>query len=99
MEMEGEIWYLRLPPVQPAIRGLNWTDHGEMWVFQSAWIDSPLVQVDVFDGDGVFQRAFLADRRLRGMPIGRDHLWRSDVAEDGSPLLIYSRYWFEERDQ
>ncbi|MFC1629540.1 hypothetical protein ACFL3H_10585 [Gemmatimonadota bacterium] len=99
MEMDGETWYLKLPPEQPAIRGLNWTDQGEMWVFQSAWVDSPLVQVDVFDEEGIFQRAFLADRSLRGMPIGLDHLWRSDVAEDGSPLLIYSRYWFEEREE
>ncbi len=98
MEMEGEVWYLRLPEAQAAISGMNWTGNDEMWVFQSAWIDSPLVQVDVFSEDGVFERSFLADRSLRGMPIGADHLWRSDEAEDGSPLLIRSRYWFEERD-
>ncbi|MFC1545344.1 hypothetical protein ACFL44_01490 [Gemmatimonadota bacterium] len=99
MEREGEIWYLRLPERQPAIIGMNWTDNDEMWVFQSAWVDSPLVQVDVFNAEGIFERAFLADRRLRGMPIGENHLWRSGEAEDGSPLLIRSRYWFEERDQ
>jgi hypothetical protein len=98
MEREGEVWYLRLPAVQAAISGMNWTGNDEMWVFQSAWIDSPLVQVDVFSDEGVFERSFLADRRLRGMPIGRDHLWRSGEAEDGSPLLIRSRYWFEERN-
>ncbi|MFC1529918.1 hypothetical protein ACFL6R_04280 [Gemmatimonadota bacterium] len=98
MEMEEEIWYLRLPERQAAIAGMNWTENNEMWVFQTAWVDSPLVQVDVFNEDGVFKRAFLADRRLRGMPIGAEHLWRSDEAEDGSPLLIRSRYWFEDRE-
>ncbi|GAF72172.1 unnamed protein product, partial [marine sediment metagenome] len=99
MEMEVGRYFVKLPPLQPAIRGMEWTGRGEMWVFQSAYIDSPLVQVDVFDSDGVFVRAFLADRSLQGMPIGRDHLWSSDTAADGSPLLIYSRYWFEDKER
>jgi len=92
---EGQVWYRKLPSQQPAISGLTWTGAGELWVFQRAYVDSPLVQVDVFDHDGVFVRAFLADRDLRGMPIGEDHLWRSAEGEDGSPLLIRSRYWIE----
>ncbi len=91
-EMPEGKWYIKLPPVQPAIAGMNWTDDDEMWVFTSAYVDSPLVQVDVFSPDGEYLRAFLADRRLREMPIGSGYLYRSDFAEDGSPLLIRSRY-------
>ncbi len=99
MEMDDGKYFNKLPPLEQAIRGMEWTEQGEMWVFQSAYVDSPLVQVDVFDRNGVFVRAFLADRSLNGMPIGRDHLWRGDIAEDGSPLLIYSRYWFEDEER
>lgn len=85
-------WYIKLPPVQPAIAGMSWTGNDEMWVFTSAYIDSPLVQVDVFDDEGIYRRTFLADRRLRNVPIGPGFLYRTDVAEDGSPLLVHSGY-------
>jgi hypothetical protein len=95
----GFEWYLNLPEKQSAIVGLNWTGADEMWVFTSAYVDSPLVEVDVFNLEGEFRRAFLADRGLRRYPIEKSFLFRTELAEDGSPLLIRSRYWFEEKQE
>jgi len=52
----------KLPPKMPALSGLKWTGRGEMWAFSEAYVDSPLVQVDVFNTEGVYIRAFLADK-------------------------------------
>ncbi len=88
---EPMIWP-RLPPHQAAIRQLSRGPVGEMWVFTRAWVDSPMVQVDVFDREGTYVQAFLADIALGGLPFAPDHVYRSDTAEDGAPLLVRSRY-------
>ena len=63
-----------------------------MWVFSRAWVDSPMIQVDVFTENGIYERAFLADVALAGYPFESDHVYRADAAEDGSPLLMRSRH-------
>ena len=95
MESPEQTWYTKLPPMQPAIAGLKWIETGEMWVFTSTYIDSPLVQVDVFTPEGRYVRAFLADKRLKDMEIGADHLYKSDTTENGSPVLIRCSYYIE----
>jgi len=95
MESPEETWFIKLPPMQPAIAGLKWIETGEMWVFTSAYIDSPMVQVDVFNPSGEYVRAFLADGRLKNMPIGADFLYKTDTIESGSPILVRCSYHIE----
>ncbi len=88
---EPHMWP-RLPEKQPAIINISCGPDGEMWVFMEAWVDSPYVQVDVFDEEGIYQRAFLADAALAGIPFADDHVYRFDTAESGAPLIIRSKY-------
>jgi hypothetical protein len=88
---EPRMWP-RLPEKQPAIRNISSGPDSEMWVFMKAWADSPHVQIDVFDGEGVYQRAFLADASLAGIPFSEDHVYRFGRDESGAPLLIRSNY-------
>ncbi|MFC1529128.1 hypothetical protein ACFL6R_00245 [Gemmatimonadota bacterium] len=90
--------FLQLPDKQPALSWLRWMEQNELWAFTSAYVDSPFVEVDVFDENGTFTRAFLAPKHLRTYPIMGDLILRPDEAEDGSPLLILSRWWIEERN-
>ncbi len=91
---DGHYAYLQLPPYRASIQGLNTTgDH--LWVFTTTYIDSPLVRVDVFDMDGVYQQAFVANENLITAIIEGDHLWRTADTEDGVPQLIRSRFKLE----
>lgn len=64
----------------------------ELWVFTTVEVDSPLVQVDVFNPKGVFIRAFSADASLRYARISRDTMWRLDETSDGFPKLVRSKF-------
>lgn len=86
------IMWPRLPDRQPAIQNISKGPDGEMWVFTKAWVDSPMVQVDVFSEEGIYERAFLANVALAGFPFAADHVYRVDKAEDGAPLLVRSRH-------
>ncbi len=82
----------RLPAKQPAVQNISRGPNSEMWVFTKAWVDSPMVQVDVFSNEGVYERAFLADVTLAGLPFAADHVYRVGKAENGAPLIVRSRY-------
>ncbi len=97
MQSVGFRAFIQLPEKQPALAWLRWTEQNELWAFTQAYIDSPLVEVDVFDEEGVFIRAFLADKALMRFPIRGDLILRPMEAEDGSPLLVLSRWWIEQR--
>ena len=94
-ERDGTREYILLPEHQPHIAAMNWTADNEMWVFTSTWVDSPLVQIDVFTAEGKYVRAFLADRSLSGAWIGGGIIVRGATAVDGSPLLVKSKYSFD----
>ncbi len=82
--------------IRPAIRDMQWVGAGELWVFTSTYTDSTIVQVDVFNPDGVYTRSFLADEawsRARFTPDG--YAWRLAEDEDGVPRLTHYRYRFE----
>jgi len=84
--------YERLTKFRPAIQGLNWIGPDQLWVFTTVEVDSPMVQVDVFNAEGIYQSSFSADASLRHARISGDVLWRLDETSDGFPVLIQSRY-------
>ena len=93
--MPGRTIYIRLPKNRPSIQELKWVDNNELWVFTSTYVDSPFVQVDVFDMDGIYIRAFKADESLRWGCFQDDTVWQLKENEEGVPQLIRSRYWVE----
>lgn len=90
----GRNWYSRLHKHRPPIQGLKWIDEDELWVFTSTYIDSPIVQVDVFDSKGVYQRAFKANETLRNGQFHDGTVWLLSENEEGVPQLNRSRYTF-----
>ena len=66
-------------------------------MFTSTYIDSPIVQVDVFDSKGVYQRAFGANETLRYGQFQDDMVWLLNENEEGIPQLNRFRYLFERK--
>ncbi len=93
----GRNWYSRLHEHRPPIKGLKWIDEDELWVFTSTYIDSPDVQVDVFDSKGVYQRAFRANEALRYGQFQDGMVWLLSENEAGVPQLNRFRYLLEKK--
>lgn len=87
--------------VLPAIRSLEWVDGEELWVFTSIETDTSQVQVDVFDAEGRYLRAFSAPAGLIGARwgIAAGHIWWLRPDESGLPILFRYRYRLENRQQ
>ena len=93
----GRNWYSRLHKHRPPIQGLKWIDEDELWVFTSTYIDSPYVQVDVFDSKGVYLRAFRANEKLRYGQFQDGMVWLLSENEEGVPQLNRFKYSLERK--
>lgn len=91
---DGHSVNFKLPPMRPAIKSIV-TAGEKMWVFTEAYIDSPLVQVDVFDNQGTYVSAFIADVKLERAIIENGYLWLATETEEGVPQLVKYRYRIE----
>ncbi len=83
------------PEYFPAIKGIKWVTEDELWIFTSTYIDTPLVQIDVFNPDGEYLRALKADESLRWAQFQGDTVWQLLENEDGIPQFVRSRYWYD----
>jgi len=93
--ISGRTIYSRLNDHRSPIRGMKWVSRNELWVFTSTFIDSPIVQVDVFDAAGVYQRAFAAELALSWAEYQGSTVWQLKENDEGIPLLVRSRYWID----
>ncbi|MFC1539990.1 hypothetical protein ACFL41_00710 [Gemmatimonadota bacterium] len=86
----------RLPDQALAIADIIPAANGLMWVINAQVDDSPERQVDVFTATGEYLSRFWMDD-VPILLIEEDYLLRTGEAPDGSPLIIKSRYWLEDR--
>ena len=86
-----------LPDEAPAISAIITAGRGQMWVCQSAINDEPGIPTDVYNLSGEYQFTFDLNKELQILATEGDYMLRQDEAADGSPLIIKSRYWFEDR--
>ena len=93
--ISGRNIYGRLNENHSPIRGLKWVNRNELWVFTSTYVDSPVVQVDVFDAAGVYQRAFAAELALSWANYQESTVWQLKENDEGIPQLVRSRYWLD----